>query len=129
LSAPEFVIEKLEVGMSKVLSSWKEIAGHLGKGIRTVQRWERELGFPVRRPGGKGKHIVLADSDELDAWMLGRKHDGTPADSNHEMLRMQQLLSRVREQASKVQSNAANVVKAARDLGELQERRRKASNG
>jgi DNA-binding transcriptional regulator YiaG len=37
---------------STVLSSWKDIAQYLGKGVRTVQRWERHLGLPVRRPTG-----------------------------------------------------------------------------
>ena len=31
------------------LDSWKEIAAYLGRGIRTVQRWEREEGLPVHR--------------------------------------------------------------------------------
>ena len=53
----------------KVLTSWKEIATYLGKGVRTVQRWEQELGLPVRRPVGVSKHVVLAVPSELDAWM------------------------------------------------------------
>ncbi len=31
-----------------VLNSWKEIACYLGRGVRTVQRYERDLGLPVR---------------------------------------------------------------------------------
>ena len=31
------------------LDSWKEIAAYLRKGLRTVQRWERTEGLPVRR--------------------------------------------------------------------------------
>lgn len=54
---------------STVLTSWKEIATYLGKGVRTVQRWERDLGLPVRRPIGNSKHVVLAVPSELDAWM------------------------------------------------------------
>lgn len=55
--------------MRTVLSSWKEIASYLGKGVRTVQRWERELGLPVRRPKPNEKQIVLAFPEELDAWL------------------------------------------------------------
>ena len=33
----------------KKLVSWKEIAVHLGREIRTVQRWEKSEGLPVRR--------------------------------------------------------------------------------
>ncbi len=29
------------------LNGWKEIAAHFGKGVRTVQRWEKALGLPV----------------------------------------------------------------------------------
>ena len=55
--------------MPHALTSWKEIAQYLGKGVRTVQRWEHLLGLPVRRPIGKEKGIVLACTDELDAWL------------------------------------------------------------
>ena len=53
-----------------VLNSWKEIANHLGRGVRTVQRWEHDLGLPVRRPWGRSRSTVVALSDELDAWLL-----------------------------------------------------------
>ena len=55
--------------MAAVLTSWKEIASYMGKGVRTVQRWERELGLPIRRPKPKEKQIVLAFPDELDDWV------------------------------------------------------------
>src|ERR1700723_565403 len=51
------------------LSGWKEIANYLGKGVRTVQRYERELGLPVRRPAGKPRGSVVATRPELDAWV------------------------------------------------------------
>src|SRR3954453_12742284 len=54
---------------SHVLSCWKEIAAYLGKGVRTVQRWEKELGLPVRRPDNIHKHVVLAVQDEIDEWV------------------------------------------------------------
>lgn len=52
----------------QVLTSWKEIAAYLGKGVRTVQRWEAEMGLPVRRPGPE-RHIVIAFPAELDEWL------------------------------------------------------------
>lgn len=56
-----------------VLTCWKEIACYMGKGVRTVQRWEREFGLPVRRPSGAAsKSAVMARSHELDAWLLDR---------------------------------------------------------
>jgi hypothetical protein len=53
---------------SQVLSGWKDIANYLGKGVRTVQRYERELALPVRRPAGKTKASVIATRSELDIW-------------------------------------------------------------
>src|SRR5215470_14511393 len=53
----------------QVLSGWKEIASYLGKGVRTVQRYEIELSLPVRRPAGKSYGSVVATKAELDAWV------------------------------------------------------------
>jgi hypothetical protein len=58
---------------SAVLSSWKDIAKYMGKGVRTVQRWEHHLGLPVRRPNGVShKSAVLLDRSELDTWLATR---------------------------------------------------------
>lgn len=51
------------------LSGWKDIANYLGKGVRTVQRYEREMRLPVRRPAGKPRASVVATKAELDAWV------------------------------------------------------------
>jgi hypothetical protein len=51
------------------LNGWKEIAVHLGKGTRTVQRWEKLYGLPVHRLGREGGEIVFAFRDEIDRWM------------------------------------------------------------
>ncbi|HZQ93416.1 MAG TPA: hypothetical protein VFA67_00305 [Candidatus Sulfotelmatobacter sp.] len=51
------------------LSGWKDIANYLGKGVRTVQRYEREMGLPVRRPAGRETGSVVATKVELDAWI------------------------------------------------------------
>jgi hypothetical protein len=51
------------------LNGWKEIAAHFGRGVRTVQRWEKAFGMPVYRIGaGRGEN-VHAFSQELDAWL------------------------------------------------------------
>jgi hypothetical protein len=58
---------------STVLSSWKDIARYLGKGVRTVQRWERHLGLPVRRPNGASqKSAVVLYRGDVDAWLATR---------------------------------------------------------
>ena len=53
----------------KVLHSWKDISKYAGRGIRTIQRYEVQLGFPIHRPAGKSRSSVLAFSDEVDAWL------------------------------------------------------------
>jgi len=62
------------------LNSWKEIAGYLSKGVRTVQRWEVQMGLPVRRLGREGGEIVYALKSEIDAWILkgGQARDTDP---------------------------------------------------
>ncbi len=58
--------------MPNILTSWKEIGQYLGKGVRTVQRWEREAGLPVRRESASSRRAVIAIPDELDAWARSR---------------------------------------------------------
>jgi len=50
------------------LDSWKEIASYLRKDVRTVQRWEKSLGLPVRRLAQGKLGAVFAYKHELDAW-------------------------------------------------------------
>jgi hypothetical protein len=51
------------------LNGWKDIAAYLGKSVRSVQRWERELGLPVHRINTPdGGQIVFANQIEIDAW-------------------------------------------------------------
>jgi TolB-like protein/Flp pilus assembly protein TadD len=52
------------------LDSWKEIAGYLKKEVRTVQRWEKSLGLPVRRLTQGKQGTVFAYKADLDAWWL-----------------------------------------------------------
>jgi hypothetical protein len=53
----------------KILKSWKEIASYLGVGTRTAQRWTRQRGLPVRRPGIAHRTAVLGFSDDIDRWL------------------------------------------------------------
>jgi hypothetical protein len=57
---------------TEVLSSWKEIALYLGRGVRTAQRWEAELQLPVYRPWGKDHSAVVAMKSEIDLWIRSR---------------------------------------------------------
>ena len=55
------------------LDSWKEIAAYLGRGIRTVQRWEREEGLPVHRLAHEKRGSIYARKEELAAWWESRR--------------------------------------------------------
>jgi hypothetical protein len=57
------------------LNGWKEIALHLGKGARTVQRWEKLYGLPVHRLGREGGEIVFAFRDEIDRWTASTERE------------------------------------------------------
>jgi hypothetical protein len=73
-----------------VLTSWKEIAAYLGKGVRTVQRWEKDFGLPIRRPQGSDKSAILARTRDLDAWVAlrcsTRGLPGNALNGDHRML-------------------------------------------
>ena len=50
------------------LDGWKEIAAYLAKSVRTVQRWEKELGLPIHRVGSGRGESVHALIEELERW-------------------------------------------------------------
>lgn len=54
------------------LDSWKEIAVHLGRGVRTVQRWEKEEGLPVHRHVHNRQGSVYAFKSAVDDWWARR---------------------------------------------------------
>lgn len=70
--------DSLPVG--RRLGSWKEIAAHLGRAVRTVQRWEREQGLPVHRLPHNKLSSVYAYSNELDEWWELRRNTVEPTD-------------------------------------------------
>jgi hypothetical protein len=55
-----------------VLNSWKEIAQYIACGVRTAQRWERDLLMPVHRPRERSRSRVLAFKSEIDQWVKSR---------------------------------------------------------
>ena|SRR5215470_13163264 len=69
---------------SEIMSGWKDIANYLGKGVRTVQRYEREGALPVHRPPHKKVGSVVARKGELDAWVAAMPSRATfPLNKTH----------------------------------------------
>jgi TolB-like protein len=62
------------------LESWKEIAAFFERDLRTVIRWEKELGLPIHRYPGKSKGRVYADVSELRAWADGPRRVAAEAE-------------------------------------------------
>ncbi len=82
---------------STILNSWKEIAAYIGRGVRTVQRWE-SIGLPVRRPRAHSRSAVIAMSDEIDAWLRSAPTAETTTQSNDGVvLRTTQAAASIRQ--------------------------------
>jgi hypothetical protein len=119
----------------RLLNSWKEIASYLCRGIRTVQRWELELGLPVRRPHGRERSSVIAYSNEIDEWLLkspsGRFHQQQPerytrpqnitdfSQNARSRERVHESLAALREQVVRLRQQmdrASNIVKKIQEM-------------
>jgi tetratricopeptide (TPR) repeat protein len=57
-----------ELSDSDRLDTWKEVAAHLRRSVRTVQRWEREEGLPVHRHLHEKLGSIYAFRSEIDQW-------------------------------------------------------------
>ncbi|HEX7960282.1 MAG TPA: hypothetical protein VF493_10215 [Terriglobales bacterium] len=94
-----------------ILNSWKEIATYMGRGVRTVQRWERHFHLPVHRPSGQPRSAVLAFSDEVDRWLAA-----TPLTDAGGPATKRGLPPRTRELVASVRSRTVTLVRAAEKL-------------
>jgi TolB-like protein/tetratricopeptide (TPR) repeat protein len=66
------------------LESWGEIASYLRREIRTVQRWEKYQGLPVRRLQIGKLGSVYAFRSELDKWYRERQPSAENGEENGE---------------------------------------------
>jgi GAF domain len=109
-----------------VLSGWKDIANYLGRGVRTVQRYEQELGLPIRRNTGKLKGSVVASQSELDSWVTSSpltEHSQFPdasvvslyASLKGRMSEMQEIANRTKDLISEIRA----LQEGLRNTGEL----------
>lgn len=110
--------------MNVVLGSWKEIANYLGKGVRTVQRWERCNGLPVHRPSGSRKGVVLAFPPELDQWARGNT-GAIPRDCSRVVVERNTALSlELIRQAHLLRQNTQQLMDQCQNFVEISKRRR-----
>jgi septal ring factor EnvC (AmiA/AmiB activator) len=93
----------------ELLSGWKDIAHYLGRGVRTVQRYERDLGLPVRRPVGHPSGAVVAMKSDLDSWV---RSSSTAQESFN---REQKSLNRVQKSLNAEQISFNNERRSAED--------------
>ncbi len=66
---PETKLRQVAYSGTEVLRSWKEIAGYLGACVKTVQRWEHEHKFPIRRLKASKGAMVYALKTDVDHWL------------------------------------------------------------
>jgi hypothetical protein len=100
------------------LNSWKEIAAYLGRGVRTVQRWERDLGLPVHRRNDGLRSPVFATTVELDQWMrrsTGRRGMGAPAAIRSEVFQKAATLTRNVERMSERMQRLSHTIRRTVD--------------
>ncbi len=102
------------------LNSWKEIATYMGRGVRTVQRWERELGLPVRRPHNHLRSPVIALPAELDEWMRrgqprrgGSRRDHTTSDVAKKSYTLCEKIKTMCERTQQLSQNIARTLAQA----------------
>jgi len=66
---------------TEVLRSWKEIADYLGTCVKTVQRWEQEYKFPIRRLKASKGAMVFALKADVDNWLRSATRGPKPLSS------------------------------------------------
>ena len=66
-----YVASQKQLPKNTRLDSWKAIAAYFGKDERTVKRWEKERGLPIRRLPGAARGTVFAYTLELESWLEG----------------------------------------------------------
>ena len=120
----------------EILTGWKEIARYLGRGVRTVQRYEHELGLPTRRIGHRGGSVLATKSD-LDSWVnshptmhssdtqptaqihLGSAPENSPRERSRLHSEMMTLRKDLKENIREIREN---ILKLRQELHEMRER-------
>jgi hypothetical protein len=106
---------KAASGKLGLLSSWKEIAVYLGRGVRTVQRWHAELGMPVQKMRPTPHSSVFAFAADVDAWLEQRAELTNALLTNLGIRREQALLQMIVKQHQQIKelTKQVNQLKAS----------------
>ena len=110
--------------LTGTLNSWKEIAQFLERGVRTVQRWEHELGLPVHRIGNGRRSPVFATTSELNFWFSTVEIDRPSKPSHLELIgnRIQRLRQSRLRMRNLTQTMAENTAQQRRQTELAKER-------
>ena len=67
------------------------------RGVRTLQRWERELDLPVRRPHERRRSPVMAFKSELYHWLSQTRVSTLSSQIDEPLLQLPALERRLRQ--------------------------------
>jgi hypothetical protein len=108
---------------SDVLNSWKEVSAYIGRGVRTVQRWEKDFGLPVRRPSGHLRGSVIALKADIDRWLGSRNAreaiNGVATDGNgngKSKHAIHEHYQRLQKNAHRLKENCSLLMRGAEEL-------------
>jgi TolB-like protein/tetratricopeptide (TPR) repeat protein len=73
------MVNREEQPADERLETWKRIANHLNRTVRTARRWEKLEGLPVHRHQHRKSGTVFAYRFELDAWSASRESQSEPS--------------------------------------------------
>jgi TolB-like protein len=69
-----------------ILGSWKEIAVYLNRGLRTVQRWEKQENLPVHRHIHEKSGSIYGYKTDVDAWLAVRCESSKKSQRNRSVV-------------------------------------------
>jgi hypothetical protein len=124
----------------QVLNSWKDIAQFLKCGVRTAQRWERDLDLPVYRPRPGKRGPVCAFPNEIRLWLQHHRtqhpelahllRDGSAIATSHQLTQAAADLVRRTAANTRLQKEyAVRLLEAIRNMKEKIEARSKVVRG
>ena len=109
----------------QMLNSWKEIAVFLDRGVRTVQRWERDLQLPVHRIGQGKRSPVYALVPEIRFWVATSNINGSELGAKRPVLvapNREKARNSVIENSHRLMAQSLELVRSVAETSVLQQR-------